>query len=159
MRGSTVVWWQKTITSYVRTKVRRFLQRDAVSCSTDLKNKEDCQCSLSLGCGHQRQVGGDKKWNSHCILYLYSCDHTNTLHCNACQSTGQCGRQNWTDGDTNHYPTHSKQPSRYRPRRLVAISSKNNAFKIFNVNLLLGKWLHRHHLSGLPPFRHFYICH
>ena len=27
-------------------------------------------------------------------MYLYSCDHTNTLHCNVCQSTGQCGRQN-----------------------------------------------------------------
>ena len=65
-------------------------------------------------------------------MYLYSCDHTNTLHCNACQSTGQCGRQNWTDGYTNHYPTHSEQPSSYRLRSLVAISSKNNAFKIFN---------------------------
>ena len=65
-------------------------------------------------------------------MYLYSCDHTNTLHCNACQSTGQCGRQNWTDGYTNHYPTHSEQPSSYRLRSLVAISSKNNVFKIFN---------------------------
>ena len=65
-------------------------------------------------------------------MYLYSCDHTNTLHFNACQSTGQCGRQNWTDDYTNHYPTHSEQPSSYRLRSLVAISSKNNAFKIFN---------------------------
>ena len=67
---------------------------------------------------------------------LYLCDHTKSLHCNACQSFRQCGYQKWTDGDTNHYPSHSEQSGNYRLRRLVAVSSRkmHSKFKTFQLS-------------------------
>ena len=74
---------------------------------------------------------------------LYLCDHTKSLHCNACQSFRQCGYQKWTDGDTNHYPSHSEQSGNYRLRRLVAVSLRKNAFKILKrFSYLLRKWFY-----------------